>query len=90
VGLIARKNYILCSFTKKATSRAELAEREMARNTGEGFRRGSVNNRTQVFNPRTETWTKRDPDTGRFMQGKEDGSPFKGAAKEVDHQRSPE
>ena len=30
-----------------------------------------------------------DADTGRFMQGKEDGAPFKfkGVAKEIDHRR---
>ena len=56
----------------------------MARNTGENFRRGSVDSRTQVQNPQTGIWTKRDTDSGRFMQGKEDGEPFKGVAKEVD------
>ena len=60
----------------------------MAKNTGEGFRRGSVDNRTQVKNPKTDTWTKRDNDTGRFMQGKEDGKPFKGVAKEADRRRN--
>jgi hypothetical protein len=60
----------------------------MARNAGDGYRRGSVDRRTQVFNPRTETWTKRDADSGRFMQGKEDGTPFKGVAREVDHRRN--
>ena len=62
----------------------------MARNTGDGFRRGSVDQRTQVFNPRSETWTKRNADSGRFMQGKEDGTPFKGVAKETDHRRNPD
>jgi hypothetical protein len=32
----------------------------MARNTGDGFRIGTVTDRTQVFNPQTEVWTKRD------------------------------
>ena len=60
----------------------------MAHNTGKGFRIGSVDARTQVFNPATETWIKRDAGTGRFMQGKQDGAPFKGVAKETDHRRS--
>jgi hypothetical protein len=64
-----------------------FTEEPMARNTGENFRRGSVDNRTQVLNPTTGIWTKRDTDTGRFMQGKEDGTPFKGVAKEIDHRR---
>ena len=59
----------------------------MARNTGKDYRVGSVDNRTQVRNPQTGIWTKRDTDTGRFMQGKEDRAPFKGVAKEVDHRR---
>ena len=59
----------------------------MARNTGGGFRIGTVTDRTQVFNPKTETWTKRDTGTGRFIQGKSDGTPFKGVAEEVDHRR---
>jgi len=30
----------------------------------------------------TKTWTKRDPETGEFMDGKEDGKPLKGVRKE--------
>lgn len=59
----------------------------MAKNTGKGYRQGSVRDRTQVQNPKTGQWTKRDTDTGRFMDGKEDGTPFKGVAKEVDDRR---
>ncbi len=59
----------------------------MAKNTGHGYRRGSVDKRTQVKNPKTGEWTKRDTDTGRFVAGKEDGKPFKGVAKEIDHRR---
>jgi hypothetical protein len=32
----------------------------MARNTGGGFHRGSVDDRTQVLNPTTGIWSKRD------------------------------
>lgn len=59
----------------------------MAKNTGKGYRKGSVNDRTQVKNPKTDQWVKRDADTGRFMDVKEDGTPFKGVAKEVDDRR---
>jgi hypothetical protein len=62
-------------------------EAAMAWNTGDDYRKGSVDDRTQVFNPKTEIWTKRDTDSGRFMQGKEDHAPFKGVAKETDHRR---
>jgi hypothetical protein len=40
----------------------------MAKNTGRGFRRGAVKQRTQVLNPTTQRWTKRGPD-GRFVGG---------------------
>ena len=49
---------------------------------GDGHRNGAVRDRSQVLNPRTDTWTKRDTDTGRFMDGKADGKPFKGVSKE--------
>lgn len=55
----------------------------MAKNTGEGFRKGSVNDLSQTYNPKTETWVKRDSDTGKFMDQKtSDSSPFKGVRKE--------
>ncbi len=56
----------------------------MAKNgkVGDGHRNGAVKDRTQTFNPKTETWTKRDSNTGRFMDGKYDGKPFKGITKE--------
>lgn len=60
----------------------------MASNTGEGYRKGSVNDRTQVHNPKTNTWVKRDTETGKFMDGKSDGTPFKGVAREPDKRRS--
>lgn len=45
-------------------------------------RKGAVKQRSQVLNPKTEIWTKRDSNTGRFMDGKSDGTPFKGVTKE--------
>lgn len=59
----------------------------MAKNTGDDYRRGSVIDRTQTHNPKTDTWTKRDTTTGRFMDQKSDGTPFKGVAKEKDGRR---
>lgn len=38
----------------------------------------------RVFNPKTEQWVKRDKDTGRFIDVKQDGTPFKGVTKEKD------
>lgn len=54
----------------------------MAKNTGDDFRRGAVCDRSQTYNPKTEQWVKRDSDTGRFMDVKQDGAPFKGVRKE--------
>lgn len=54
----------------------------MASNTGKGFRRGAVRGRSQSLNPTTNSYTKRDSGTGRFLDGKSDGKPFKGVRKE--------
>ena len=56
----------------------------MAKNTGEGFRKGSVKGETQVENSRSEAWVKRDSSTGEFKDVKSDDKPFKGVAKEPD------
>ena len=45
-------------------------------------RRDAVRERSQVKNPKTEQWVKRDANTGRFMDVKKDGKPFKGVRKE--------
>jgi len=52
----------------------------MAKNTGRGYREGEVRDRSQVYNPVTKTWTKRDAGTGEFI----------GAKKEATVQRSPQ
>lgn len=49
---------------------------------GDGHRNGQVRERSQTFNPRTEQFVKRDTNTGRFMDVKSDGSPWKGVRKE--------
>ena len=49
---------------------------------GDGHRNGPVRDRSQVYNPQNERWVKRDSDTGRFMDQKENGKPFKGVRKE--------
>ncbi|EGO6390583.1 hypothetical protein IUZ16_000360 [Salmonella enterica] len=59
----------------------------MAKNTGDGYRKGSVTDRTQVQNPQNGNYTKRDTTTGRFIDQKQDGTPFKSVAKEVDDRR---
>jgi hypothetical protein len=59
----------------------------MATNTGSGHRKGSVNNRTQTKTP-GGNYVKRNAGTGRFMDQKAGGKPFKGVAKEKDGRRS--
>ena len=49
---------------------------------GDGHRNGAVRHRSQTFNPNTEQWVKRDSETGKFMDVKKDGEPFKGVRKE--------
>lgn len=48
----------------------------------DGRRQGAVRKRSQVENPKTEEWVKREKESGQFMDVKEDGTPFKGVRKE--------
>lgn len=45
---------------------------------GDGHRIGAVKGRTQVFNPKTGLYVKRDRDSGRFMDVKTSSGKFKG------------
>jgi hypothetical protein len=49
---------------------------------GDGHRNGAVRDRTQVKNPVTHLWSKRDANTGRFIDVKKDGDRFKGVRRE--------
>jgi hypothetical protein len=49
---------------------------------GDGHRQGAVKDRSQTYNPKNERWTKRDTDTGQFIDQKADPKPFKGVRKE--------
>lgn len=49
---------------------------------GDGHRNGAVRDRSQTYNPKIERWTKRDTDSGKFMDQKSDVKPFKGVRKE--------
>ncbi|WP_405565737.1 hypothetical protein [Polaribacter sp. Asnod6-C07] len=56
----------------------------MAKNapTGDNARKGAVKGRSQVLNPKTNLYVKRDAETGRFMDVKTTGGKFKGVRKE--------
>jgi hypothetical protein len=65
----------------------------MAKNTGSGSRSGSVTGRTQVQNPVTGDYVKRDEgassgNKGQFLDVKQDGTKFKGVAAEPDGRRA--
>jgi hypothetical protein len=55
--------------------------RTLAKNTGHNWRRGAVTGRSQTRTP-GGTWVKRDTTTGRFVDRKADGAPFKGVRRE--------
>ena len=56
----------------------------MAKNApyGDNHRQGAVRDRSQVINPHNDRFTKRDTDTGKFIDQKADKEPFKGVRKE--------
>ncbi len=56
----------------------------MAKNppSGDGHRHGQVTDRSQAYNPHNNRLVKRDTETGRFIDQKQDKDPFKGVRKE--------
>jgi len=52
----------------------------MSKNTGDGYRKGAVKNRTQCYNKTTKIFMKRDKKTGRFISGK--NTAYKGVSQE--------
>ena len=60
----------------------------MAKNTGGGFRRGSVTGRTQFKCPDGQ-YQKRDERTGQFKEVKQSDGKFKGVALEPDGRDTP-
>lgn len=56
----------------------------MAKNppAGDGHRIGAVRGRSQTYNPKNGEWIKRDSGSGKFMDQKNNGTPFKGVRKE--------
>lgn len=49
---------------------------------GDNARKGAVRERSQVLNPKTGLYVKRDTNTGQFMDVKTTGGKFKGVRKE--------
>ena len=50
----------------------------MAKNTGDGHRRGAVKDRIQALNPVTGRYVKIDTSTGRIIDQKKSAGPYKG------------
>jgi hypothetical protein len=50
----------------------------MAKNTGEGSRKGAVSERVQALNPVTKRYVKIDTSTGRIVDHKRTAGPYKG------------
>lgn len=73
--MILNKTMVFCS---------KKGENEMATNppAGDNHRNGAVRSRSQTFNPKTGQFVKRNAETGRFMDVKQNGTPFKGVRKE--------
>ena len=60
----------------------------MAKNTGKNYRKGTIDNRTQLdLDPKKGKFVKRDTTSGRFMDLKQNDRPFKGVAQEPDDRR---
>jgi hypothetical protein len=60
----------------------------MAKNTGKNFRKGPVDERSQLnLDEEKGKFVKRDTTTGQFTDLKEDDEPFKGVAREPDKRR---
>ena len=54
----------------------------MATKRDDGKLQGQIRERSQVKNPQTGLYTKRDTDTGKFVGTKKDGKPFNSVRKE--------
>ena len=50
----------------------------MAKNTGDGSRKGAVKERVQALNPVTQRYVKIDTTTGRIIDHKRTEGPYKG------------
>jgi hypothetical protein len=52
----------------------------MGKNTNTGHRKGVVKDRSQIYNPVTDQYIKRDTTTGKFISSKD--TPYKGVKEE--------
>lgn len=81
-----RVGITICRFGRAGKGRTQHLGRKvmaMAKNTGDGYRRGAVTGRTQ-FQRDDGRFQKRDERTGAFMEVKQTPGKFKGVAMEPD------
>ena len=55
-----------------------LEGKVVAKNTGDGSRKGAVKERVQAMNPVTNRYVKIDTQTGRILDHKKSAGPYKG------------
>ena len=55
-----------------------LGHSSVAKNTGEGTRKGAIKERVQALNPVTKRYVKIDTSTGRIIDQKKTAGPYKG------------
>ncbi|WP_217429579.1 hypothetical protein [Sphingomonas bacterium] len=68
----------LCTLTYRRVSAVAEGRIPLAKNTGDGSRKGAVKARVQALNPVTERYVKIDTNTGRIVDHKKTEGPYKG------------
>jgi hypothetical protein len=68
----------LCSVLRRRKSAKLKETTQVAKNTGEGSRKGAVKERVQALNPVTKRYVKIDTSTGRIVDHKKTAGPYKG------------
>jgi hypothetical protein len=76
------RQYPLCLKDTCYLTKTHKEAKCVAKNTGSNYRIGAVKDRSQTKSPVTRLFTKREVDTGRFIDVKQDGSKFKGIRNE--------
>jgi hypothetical protein len=79
------RNIVWCApqpIVDRAPTTTKYSNMAINKPTGDNARIGAVKDRSQVYNGHIDRFVKRDSDTGRFMDQKQDGTPFKGVRKE--------
>lgn len=77
-----RCRHSAADWKQEQRSGKDTEEGHVAKNTGKGRRTGAVTGRSQVKNPTSGLWTKRNTSSGQFVAVKKSGDVFKGVRKE--------